>query len=115
MTASNQPRQAVKLTEDIDRGGRARKIASQWRIDHKIDTVIRRSDGNNAIIAFNAFRTGDFVEVTVAIDIHTFRRNKKLTTNVMFAIQRVAKLWTRDEAKVRSLRTHSLSPLTSRS
>ncbi|KAL1949033.1 hypothetical protein VTO73DRAFT_10839 [Trametes versicolor] len=69
---------AVRLSSASDPGGRAQKLAAQWRVDHLIRTGVRRQSGHDMEIAYTALREGDFVEVSVYADVQIVRRYQPL-------------------------------------
>lgn len=81
----------------------ARKVASRWRIDHVIETSVRRPNGVNMPVAPEAIRLGDFVEVNVSANIRTVRTRKRQDTIVEFCMHDVVRLWSAKEAKVSPL------------
>ncbi|KAL7281809.1 hypothetical protein ACG7TL_005132 [Trametes sanguinea] len=96
---------AIRLSNVTDPGGYARKISSQWRVDHIIKTGARRANGENMEIAHSALRRGDFVEVSAYADLNIIRRNRKTGTVINFAMEEVVRLWSAEESKVHFART----------
>ncbi|KAL1941338.1 hypothetical protein VTO73DRAFT_7155 [Trametes versicolor] len=95
----------ILLNDTNDPFKAARKIATRWRIDHVIDTSVRRPNGANMRVAADVLKTGDFVEVSVAANIRLMCSRKRRETVVEFCMYDVVRLWTAKEAKVRYART----------
>lgn len=91
---------SVALTDMNDPRRSARKIMDQWRIDHKINTAIRRNNGENMPVASDAIGRGDFVEVTVTARIEVIRTRRSQGSKVSFIMHDVVRLWSAQEAKV---------------
>lgn len=91
---------SIRLTDAMDPGSRARKLASQWRVDHLIQTGARRENGQNMEIAPTALRRGDFVEVSVFVDIQMVRRKQQMGAMIRFSMREVVRLWGAEDARV---------------
>ena len=59
----------------------AQKIQTQWVIDHRVNTAADNGKGL-CRIAPTAIRPGDFVDVTVSVDILSYGRGKRARTEV---------------------------------
>ena len=90
----------VELTDRNDPRGAARRMSSRWRVGHRIVCGARRKNGQNMIITPEALAEGDFVEVSIALDITVVRSKKQRGTVVRFSPQEVVRLWTAEEAQV---------------
>ncbi|KAI0708644.1 hypothetical protein C8Q76DRAFT_626958 [Earliella scabrosa] len=99
-------RTGIQLDARSDPRGHARKIASKWRIDHVVRTGMRRANGQNVLIAHEAIQPGDFVEVSVALDIRVMRTKTARTTVIQFAPQEVVRLWSAADIQVSCCHKH---------
>lgn len=91
---------SIRLTDANDPFRAARKIAYRWRVDHVVRTSIRRSNGQNMLIAPDQIQVGDFVEVTAAARIELVRTRKRRGTVIEFEMYEVAKLFSDEQVQV---------------
>ena len=91
----------INLGNASDPGGRARRLAKTWVVDHVIRTGVRRANGENMEVASTSLQRGDFVQVSAFADIRIMYQRKRVGTVIQFGMTEVLKLWSVSEAKVR--------------
>ncbi|KAI1781884.1 hypothetical protein LXA43DRAFT_1105152 [Ganoderma leucocontextum] len=84
---------ALTLTDNIDRGRHARRIARRWLVEALPPTYLRRPSGTDLPIQPHAIRTGDFVELTVTPTIRAIRRGGVFQPTLVNNIAKIVKLW----------------------
>ncbi|OJT13877.1 hypothetical protein TRAPUB_9546 [Trametes pubescens] len=90
----------VELNNMNDPYRSARKVVGRWRIDHIVDTYVRRPNGANMRIVPDALKRGNFVEVSVTLRTHTVVTHKRHGPVVELWMHDVVRLWSAKEAKV---------------
>ncbi|KAH9848186.1 hypothetical protein C2E23DRAFT_740110, partial [Lenzites betulinus] len=90
----------IALDDTNDPFGAARRISRRWRIDHAVETFVRRPNGSKMRVSPEALRTGDFVEATVTANIRILRSRKHRKTVVEFEMHEVVRLWSAGEVNV---------------
>ncbi|PIL33131.1 hypothetical protein GSI_04580 [Ganoderma sinense ZZ0214-1] len=93
------PPPRADLTDELDPGQKARQIAKHWIVNPLIPTFLRRTDGRDKSVPYHGFRIGDFVEVTVAPQIHSVRREGQQQPTLQFVINKLVKLYSHQDAK----------------
>ncbi|KAI1782014.1 hypothetical protein LXA43DRAFT_1104919 [Ganoderma leucocontextum] len=81
------------LTDHVDRGRHARRIAHRWRVQLPPPTFVRRPSGSELAIQSQAIRVGDFVELTINPNIRPIHCDAVLRPTLFLNIGKVVKLW----------------------
>lgn len=113
--AAPMPQQNVALP-DSDRQA-IRGIQQDWRVDHRLSLGMQKPNGDVRRASDFVFTKGDFVEVSVFVDILSFwdSKSKQRRVDIQYAPQEIIRLWSNREARVSRKHNSHATLLTSRS